>query len=78
MKNFKEEIVGQDEILKIVSELEEDKTVKDLRKDYPDQNKKLEEALLNYVGENDLKSLRTEFPENKWNYLTKKIAYQYE
>ena len=29
------------------------------------------------MGENDLKLLRTEFPD-KWKYLTKKLAYPYE
>ena len=37
----------------------------------------LEEALLNYMGENDLKILKTEFPD-KWKYLTTKLAYPYE
>ena len=30
------------------------------------------------MGENDLKILKTEFPDNKWKYLTKKVAYPYE
>ena len=52
-KNRKEEIVDNDEILAIVNEIEkEDRTIKDLEKDYPEKNKKLEEALLNYVNEN--------------------------
>ena len=29
------------------------------------------------MGEKDLKILKTEFPNNKWKYLTKKIAYPY-
>ena len=29
------------------------------------------------MGENDLKLLKTEFPD-KWRYLTKKLAYPYE
>ena len=57
--------------------IEEDKTIKGLRKDYPDKIGKLEEALLDYMGENDLKILKTGFPE-KWEYLTKKLAYPYE
>ena len=48
-----------------------------MKKNYPDQIGKLEEALLNYMGENELKSLKTGFPD-KWNYLTKKLAYPYE
>ena len=27
------------------------------------------------MGENGLKILKTEFPDNKWKYLTKKLAY---
>ena len=47
--------------------IEEDKTIKDLKKDYPDEIKKLEEALLDYMGENDLKIIKTGFPD-KWKY----------
>ena len=85
MEDFKEEIVDNNEILKIVNEIklliEEDKynydSIKDLKKEYPDKIEKLEEALLNYMGENDLKISKTEFPD-KWKYLTKKLAYPYE
>ena len=48
-----------------------------LRKVFPEASIKLE-ALLKYIGENDLKFLRTVFPNNKWKYLTKKLAYPYE
>ena len=48
-----------------------------MKKDYPDKINELEEALLNYIGENDLKILKTGFPD-KWKYLTKKLAYPYE
>ena len=34
------------------------------KKDYPDRIKNLEETLLNYMGENDLKLLKTEFRDN--------------
>ena len=75
---MKKEIVNNDEILNIVKEIvEEDKTIKDLKNEYPDKIKNLEEALLNYMGENDLKILKTEFPD-KWKNLTKKLAYPYE
>ena len=75
---MKEEIVDNDEILNIVSKIEEEnRTIEDLRKDYPIEIKNLEEALLDYMGENDLKSLKTGFPD-KWKYLTKKLAYPYE
>ena len=71
LKDFEEEIVDNDEILNIVNEIKmlitEDKcknvSIKDIKKDYPDKAKKLEEALLNYLGENDLKILKTGFPD---------------
>ena len=46
-------------------------------KDYPEEIKKLEEALLDYMGENDHKILKTGFPD-KWKFLSKKLAYPYE
>ena len=27
------------------------------------------------MGENDLQLLKAEFPDNKWKYFTKKLAY---
>ena len=78
LKNLKKEIVDNDEILDIVNKIvEDDRTIEDLKKDYPDEINKLEEALLNYMGENDLKILKIGFPD-KWKYLTKKLAYPYE
>ena len=78
LRNLKEEIIDNDEILNIINEIIEDnKTIKDLKKDYPEKIENLEEALLNYMGENDLKILKTGFPD-KWKYLTKKLAYPYE
>ena len=78
LRNLKKETVAIDEILDIVNKIvEHDRTIKDLKKDYPDEFNKLEETLINYMGENDLKFLKTEFP-NKWKYLTKKLAYPYE
>ena len=73
MKDLEEEIIDTDEILNIVNEIEklfeEDRynndSIYDLKTDYPDKIEKLEEALLNYLGENDLKFLKTEFPDNK-------------
>ena len=77
LKNLKE-IVDNNEILNIINEIiEEDKTIKDLKKDYPNEIKNLVEALLNYMGENDLRILKKGFPD-KWNNLTKKLAYPYE
>ena len=76
LKDLKEEIA--DEILNIVNKIEEeDRTIKDLKKDYPEEIKCLEEALLNYMGENDLKILKAGF-HDKWKYLNKKLAYPYE
>ena len=78
LKNLKEEIVDDEEILDIVKKIvEEDKTIKDLKRDYPDEIKNLEEALLDYMAENDLKILKTGFPD-KCKFLTKKLAYPYE
>ena len=53
------------------------KSISDLKKKYPDKIIELEEAFLDYMGENDLEILKTEFPD-KWRYLTKKLAYPYE
>ena len=78
LKNLKEEIVNNDEISNIINKLvEDDGFIDDLKKDYPEEIKNLEEALLDYMGENDLKILKTGFPY-KWKYLTKKLAYPYE
>ena len=48
-----------------------------MKKGNPDKIEKLEEALLKYMGENDLKLLKTEFPD-KLEHLSKKLAYPYE
>ena len=78
LKDLKEEIFDNDKILNIINETaEDDNTVKDLRKDYPEEIKNLDEALLDYMGENDLKILKTGFPD-KWKYLSKKLAFPYE
>ena len=85
LKDFEEELVNNDEILNIIDEIKmlitenkyENDSIKDLKKDYPDEIKNLEEALLDYMGQNDFKILKTEFPD-KWKYLTKKLAYPYE
>ena len=78
LKNLKEEIVDNEEILNIFNNItEEYRTIKDLKKDYPNEIKNLKEALLDYMGENDLKISKTGFPD-KWKYLTKKLAYPYE
>ena len=78
LENLKKEIDDNDEILNIVDKIEEDdRTIEDLKKGYPEEIKNLEKALLDYMGENDLKILKTGFPD-KWKYLTKKLAYPYE
>ena len=78
LKNMKEEIVDNDYILNIVTDIGEyNRTIKDLKKDYPNEIKNLEEALLDYMGENDLKILETGFPD-KWKFSSKKLAYPYE
>ena len=60
LKNMREENVDKDETLNNVNEIvEEDETNKDLKKEYPDKIIKLEEALLNYMGEKDLRTLKT-------------------
>ena len=47
---MKEEIIENDEISNIVKEKgEEDRTIEDLKKDYPNEIEKLEEALLKYI-----------------------------
>ena len=82
MKNLKEETVDNGEILNIVNEIRiiikedtfENDSIKDLKKDCPNKNEKFEGALLNYMGENDRKTLTTEFPDNTWKYLTEKLA----
>ena len=78
LKNLKEEIVDNDETLDNVNKIvEDDRTIEGLKKDYPNEIKILEEALLNYIGGKDLKVLKTELPD-KWKFLTKKLAYPYE
>ena len=62
LKSLKEESVDNDEILNFVKENgEEHRTFKDLKKDYPNNIEKIEEALLNYMGENNPKILKTRF-----------------
>ena len=80
LKNFKEEIVDNDEILYISidkEEEEEGRTIEDLTKFYPDKINELEETSHDYLGENVLRILETGFPD-KWKHLTKKLPYPYE
>ena len=69
---MKEKFVDNDEVLNFVNEVKEkDKTIKDLKKFYPDKINELEETLLNCLGEKDPKPLKTDFPD-RWKYLTEK------
>ena len=68
--NWKKEIVDNDQILNIVDEREKlfnkddnNRTIEILKKDYLIEIEKLEELLLNSIEENDLKLLKTEFPD---------------
>ena len=75
---MKEEVIDNDETSNIGNEIiEEDRTIEDLKKDYPNGIENLEEVLLIYLGENDPKNLKTEF-QDKWKYFTKNLAYPYE
>ena len=66
------------EHLDIVNKIVEyDRTIQDLKEDYPNEIRKLEEVLLDYKGENDLLILKTGFPD-KWKYLKENLAYPYE
>ena len=53
-------------------------SIKDFKKDYPDEIEKLEEASLKNRGENDVKILKTELPDQNWKNSTKKLANPYE
>ena len=86
LKNLEEENVDKDDKLNVVNGkkflFKDDRynidSIKNLKKDYPDKIKNLEEALLEYMGEIDLKILKTEFPVNKRKFLTEKLADLYE
>ena len=83
---MEEESVDNEKLLNTVNEIKflrkEDKyknnSIKDIKKDYPDEIEKLELTLLIYMAEINPKSLKTQFPDNKWKYLTRKLAYPYE
>ena len=72
LRNLKKEIIDNDFILNIVTDIgEHNRTIEDLEKDYPDKIRDLENALLDYMGEKDPKILKDEFG-NQWKFLTKK------
>ena len=73
--NLKKEIDGNgNNILNVVNEIEtlinEDRTIEDIKKAFPVEIQKLEEALNSYISENDLKLLKTELPD-QWNFFNK-------
>ena len=63
LKKMKEEIVDNDEILIFVNGIRKNIKLSDLKKDYADKIEKLQKDSLNYMGGNELKILKTEFPE---------------
>ena len=63
--------------MNIVTEIGEDKTIEDLKKNYPNEIEKLKEVLLYYVGNNDPNLLKTKFSD-KSKHLTEKIANPYD
>ena len=70
--NPKKEIVGDDNILNIVNEIEKlldqdenNRLIKGLKKDYREKIINLEEPFIDYIGEKDIKNLKTGFPD-KW------------
>ena len=71
LKDLKDEIVDNDEILNSINKrkilIKEERyinvSLKDLKKKFPGEIIKLEEALLNYIGENDPKIMKTELPD---------------
>ena len=46
----------------LLKKAEDDRTFEDLKEHYPNEIRKLEETLLNHMGGNDLKFLKTGFP----------------
>ena len=65
------------EIEKLLSKGENNKTIENLKKDNPDKSNELEETLLNYMPEKDLKIMKTGVPDKRKD-LTEKLAYPYE
>ena len=74
----KTETSGDEKISNIVNEIEtltsEGRFIKDIEKDFPNEIEKLEEALNKYRIENDLRTLKTEFPDY-WKYLNTELDY---
>ena len=82
MKDFEKKIVDNDEVLNIVIEIKilikedmyKNDSIKDLKEDYPNRIEKFQVASLYYIGGSDFKILKTEFSDNMWKYLAKKIS----
>ena len=55
----------------------EDRTIEDIKNDFPDEIEKLEDVLDNSMSESDLNILKTEVPD-KWKNFNKKLAYPHE
>ena len=49
-----------------------------IKKRFSERIIKLEEALFTYIGELELRILKTGFSDNKWKYITNNLAYPYE
>ena len=64
--------------MNIINEVEffdsNDRSIEDLKKDFPNEIGEIQEALANYISENDRQILKEQFPDF-WQYLNKKIAY---
>ena len=57
----------------MIDKTKRNQSISTLKKKYPDKIIELEEAILNYMGEHDLKKLKKEFLD-KWKFLTKKTS----
>ena len=78
---MKKEFVVDGSLLKSVNEIETllsrcemNETNENLKNDDPDKIIELEEALLNKMGENDLKIFKTEFLD-KWKFSNERLTY---
>ena len=81
LENLQKGIVENDEIINIVHKLKkltsEDRTIKDIKKEFPDEFQKNRRNLKLFVSGNDPKILKSEFPD-KWEYPNEQLANPYE
>ena len=85
LEEVEEEIVDNDEILNLVNEIKrliteskyKNDSIKDLKKDYPDKTKELEEAFTWLFGRKWSLNIKN-WISWQMEYLTKKLAYPYE